>query len=443
MLLFGMPSKPPSSASRVTYPNTEAIAALPTSAEEGVGAPNILVVNDDRPSLLALCGLLRERPAVRSYNIVAAQSGQEALRAVLRQDFAVIFLDVNMPLMDGYETAQAIRSRPRCAMTPIIFVTAYLADEFDRARAYACGAADFLFAPVIPQVLQAKADVFVKLYAHNAALLRQAEKLAQREAELSAANEQLQAEMAERLSAERQSAARDDFLAMLGHELRNPLSAISSAASLAALRSTDSATQAKAREIIERQSRHMISMVEDVLDLSRALTGKLVVRPAPVDLATVLADSLTKVQARGSGHTWTSALTHGTIMGDALRVAQMLDELIGNAVKYTPAGGHIHVELTHVAQFAEVRVRDDGEGLAPEHLPYVFDLFVQAGVTIDRQRGGLGMGLAMVQRLCELHGGQVSATSAGVGLGSTFTLRLPLAPPTAFGDDCAEPTPAT
>ncbi|HEX8784761.1 MAG TPA: response regulator, partial [Telluria sp.] len=191
--------------------------------------PKILVVNDDPASLLALTSLLDQWAEESHYEVLAARSGQDALRQVLRHDFAVILLDVNMPGMDGFETAEAIHQRPRSADIPIIFVTAFLADEIDRLKAYQRGAADFMFTPVIPQVLRAKVQVFVALAMKNEQLKRQAEKLSQRTTELTATNKRLVREMEERRAAERKSSAKDEFLAMLGHELRNPLSAISSA----------------------------------------------------------------------------------------------------------------------------------------------------------------------------------------------------------------------
>ncbi|MES2898893.1 MAG: hybrid sensor histidine kinase/response regulator [Pseudomonadota bacterium] len=385
------------------------------------------MVNDDAPSLLALCGVLRAREDRPGYTILMANSGQAALREVLRHDFAVVFLDVNMPGMDGYETAEAIRSRPRCAQTPIIFVTAYLADEFDRTRAYGCGAADFLFSPVIPQILQAKADVFVKLFAQNAQLLRQSRELEERTAQLVFANVQLESEIVERAAAERENEARDEFLAMLGHELRNPLSAISSAGSVIGMAGADPDTRSKARAIIQRQSRHMMTMVEDVLDLSRASTGKLTIEAGIVDLSAVVSDCVATLAAQAVQHTLTSVITPTWIVGDPSRVAQMVNHLIENAIKYTPAPGSIHVEVLQQEGESLITVRDTGEGLSEDTLPHVFDVFVQAGVTIDRRRGGLGIGLAMVKQLCELHGGQATARSDGIGRGSIFALQFPTA----------------
>ncbi len=197
-----------------------------------IDKPKILVVNDDAASLLALSSLLDQWADETGYTVMSARSGQEALRQVLLHDFAVIILDVNMPGMDGFETAEAIHQRARSADIPIIFVTAFLADEIDRLKAYQRGAADFLFTPVIPQILHAKVSVFVALANKNEQLRHQTEKLSQRTLELTGTNERLMREIEERQAAEAKSHAKDEFLAMLGHELRNPLSAISSAAAL-------------------------------------------------------------------------------------------------------------------------------------------------------------------------------------------------------------------
>ena len=237
--------------------------------------PKILVVNDDPASLLALTSLLDGRADEGNYSVLSARSGQEALRQVLLHDFAVILLDVNMPGMDGFETAEAIHQRPRSADIPIIFVTAFLADEIDRLKAYQRGAADFLFTPVIPQILHAKVSVFVTLAMKNEELKRQAEKLSQHASELTATNRRLVREMEERRAAERKSHAKDEFLAMLGHELRNPLSAITSASSLIGLAGAAPDTVLRARSIIQRQSQHLSRIVDDLLDLSRAMSGKI------------------------------------------------------------------------------------------------------------------------------------------------------------------------
>ena len=395
--------------------------------------PKILVVNDDPASLLALTSLLDGRAAECNYTVLSARSGQEALRQVLLHDFAVILLDVNMPGMDGFETAEAIHQRARSADIPIIFVTAFLADEIDRLKAYQRGAADFLFTPVIPQILHAKVSVFVTLAMKNEELKRQAEALSQHALELTATNRRLVREMEERQAAERKSHAKDEFLAMLGHELRNPLSAISSASSLIGLPGANGESVARARTIIQRQSQHLSRIVDDLLDLSRAMSGKILLARQPLDLSNLVSSCLETFRATGraAGYGISVDLQPGWVDGDPTRLEQIVSNLLDNALKYTPSGGEIGISLARADGDVVFTVRDTGVGIPAELLPHVFDVFVQGAISIDRSQGGLGIGLSLVRRLVELHGGSVACTSAGAGLGSSFEIRLPLAEPAA------------
>ena len=390
--------------------------------------PKILVVNDDPASLLALTSLLEQWAEETHYEVLAARSGQDALRQVLRHDFAVILLDVNMPGMDGFETAEAIHQRPRSADIPIIFVTAFLADEIDRLKAYQRGAADFLFTPVIPQILRAKVQVFVTLAMKNEQLKRQTEKLSQRTTELTATNKRLVREMEERRAAERTSSAKDEFLAMLGHELRNPLSAISSASALLGMPGVGAESVARARQIIgRRQTQHLSRIVDDLLDLSRAMSGKILLSRKRIDLARLVEACLDTFRATGrtNGYQISVAFGPGWVDGDATRLEQIATNLIDNALKYTPSGGSIQITVAREDDETVLRVRDSGVGIAEDLLPHVFDVFVQGAISIDRSQGGLGIGLSLVRRLVELHGGSVSATSPGSGAGSVFEIRLP------------------
>jgi signal transduction histidine kinase len=411
----------------------------------------ILVVNDDAASLLALTSLLDQWADETNYKVMAARSGQEALRQVLLHDFAVILLDVNMPGMDGFETAEAIHQRARSADIPIIFVTAFLADEIDRLKAYQRGAADFLFTPVIPQILHAKVSVFVALAMKNEELKRQTHKLSQRTTELTATNKRLTREMEERQAAERKNHAKDEFLAMLGHELRNPLSAISSAASLIGLAGAGADTVARAKAIIQRQSQHLSRIVDDLLDLSRAMSGKILLSRQPLEMSALVSACLDTFKATGRTGSYqiNVELATGWVDGDPTRLEQIASNLIDNALKYTPPGGQIDISVAHDDEHDEVMlsVTDTGVGIAPDLLPHVFDVFVQGSITIDRSQGGLGIGLALVRRLAELHGGSVSAHSEGAGNGSTFVIRLPRAaagvssePRATTGIDSGKPT---
>jgi signal transduction histidine kinase len=392
-----------------------------------IDKPKILVVNDDAGSLLALTSLLDQWADATNYEVLSARSGHEALRQVLLHDFAVILLDVNMPGMDGFETAEAIHQRARSADIPIIFVTAFLADELDRLKAYQRGAADFLFTPVIPQILLAKVSVFVTLATKNEQLRRQAAKLSERTLELTATNRRLTREMEERRAAERKSHAKDEFLAMLGHELRNPLSAISSASALIGMSNAAPDTVTRAKQIIGRQTQHLTRIVDDLLDLSRAMSGKILLARQPLDLAHLVGACLETFRATGrtKGYTVTCDLQPGWVDGDPTRLEQIATNLIDNAVKYTPAGGSIHIAIAQAGADVEMKVTDSGVGIPPDLLPHVFEVFVQGTISLDRSQGGLGIGLSLVRRLVELHGGSVEAHSDGTSSGSTFTLRLP------------------
>ena len=392
-----------------------------------IDKPKILVVNDDAGSLLALTSLLDQWSNDSGYEVVSARSGQQALRQVLLHDFAVILLDVNMPGMDGFETAEAIHQRARSADIPIIFVTAFLADEIDRLKAYQRGAADFLFTPVIPQILHAKVQIFVALATKNEELKRQAHKLSQRTTELTATNKRLTREMEERQAAERKSHAKDEFLAMLGHELRNPLSAISSAAALIGLPGAGPDTVVRAKQIITRQSAHLSRIVDDLLDLSRAMSGKILLARQPVEVSALVSACLDTFKATGrtGNYELSMNMAPGWVDGDPTRLEQIATNLIDNALKYTPSGGTISIGVAEDEGEVVLTVKDSGVGISQELLPHVFDVFVQASTTLDRSQGGLGIGLALVRRLVELHGGSVSAHSDGAAAGSVFEIRLP------------------
>lgn len=247
--------------------------------------PKILIVNDDPASLFALSSSLSTWAEQTGCELVEARNGPEALRCVLQHEFAVILLDVNMPGMDGYETAEAIHGRALSAAVPIIFVTAFHADELNRLQGYARGAVDYLFTPVIPQILQAKVGVFVALARQNLELKKQATELHLRAAEQAATNRQLKIEIEERQIAVRQNAEKDEFLAMLGHELRNPLSAICNAIAVLNFPTVTADGAQRARNILQRQSRHLTRIVDDLLDLSRLRSGKiaLVCQPLALD----------------------------------------------------------------------------------------------------------------------------------------------------------------
>ena len=389
--------------------------------------PKILIVNDDPASLFALSSLLARWSEDNGCEVLTARSGEEALRQVLQHDFAVILLDVNMPGMDGFETAEAIHSRPRSAAIPIIFITAYLADEMHRLKGYEKGAVDYLFTPVIPQMLQAKVGVFVAMARKTLELQNHAEALRNRTRELSAVNERLELEKREREAAVMQNKAKDEFLAMLGHELRNPLSAISSAATLIGLEGVSAESAQRAHKIIGRQCQHLRHIVDDLLDLGRVMSGKILLERKRFDLSALLANCMETLTATGRTRDYTVNMRSepAWVDADATRVEQIIINLLDNALKYTAPGGVIDVAIGIQGHEAMMEVRDSGVGISSELLPHVFDVFVQGESSLDRSQGGMGIGLALVHQLVGLHDGSIAAHSDGSGQGSRFVLRLP------------------
>jgi PAS domain S-box-containing protein len=231
-----------------------------------------------------------------------------------------------------------------------------------------------------------------------------------------------------RAAAEAASRAKDEFLAMLGHELRNPLAPIVTALALLKLRG--GAGVERERAVIDRQVKHMIRLVDDLLDVSRVAGGKVTLHLEPVDVADVVARSVETVSpliAERAQRLSVATPSGLLVNADASRLAQVVTNLLHNAAKYTPKGGAVEVGAARTGDHVELWVRDTGRGIAPEMLPKVFDLFFQVAQPIDRAQGGLGLGLSLVKSLVALHGGSVAVESGGVGAGSRFAVRLPAA----------------
>jgi signal transduction histidine kinase/CheY-like chemotaxis protein len=241
-------------------------------------------------------------------------------------------------------------------------------------------------------------------------------------------------ERAARLQAEAANQAKDEFLAMLGHELRNPLSAIASAVEVLNRVDSGSEVAASARAIAARQTRHLAHMMDDLLDVGRVISGKVLLTRRALDLSKLVQRVMSTLEVTGDGqrHVLESNLTPVWVDADATRIEQVFGNLLTNALKYTPAGGHIKVAVHHDGGSAVLQVSDNGPGIPPTLLPRVFDLFVQGERSLDRRAGGLGIGLTLARRLVELHGGTIEAESSPRG--STFTVRLPSIEPPAVID---------
>jgi signal transduction histidine kinase/DNA-binding response OmpR family regulator len=523
---------------------------------------NILVVDDLPEKHIVFRSILDEL----GQNIVSARSGQEALRYILEMEFAVILLDVNMPDIDGLETAQLIRQYKKSAQTPIVFITAYV-DERQAKRGYALGAVDYIPSPVVPEVLRSKVRVFVELFRMNRQLHLQAaarEALARSEAARAAAEDAIHradflAEASQQLSrsldlddtiravldlcvpmlgerailgladkdggvrrlemhppasaqdeetfspglraaadeairdkqfrmwhheqraaaicplmagreargalvllggadvfdpsrialirelASRASIAmenarlytavqeadrrKNEFLAMLAHELRNPLAPIRNAVHIMQGPDVTQPTMNWARDVIGRQADHMARLIDDLLDVSRIVQGKVVVRPEKLSLASLIERSVEASAPRAAGRDQVLAVDLPEqaieLNGDAVRLAQVLSNLINNASKFSGPQTRISLSATYADGEVRISVKDQGAGIDPAFLPHIFDLFAQADQSLDRSQGGLGIGLTLVKHLVELHGGRVAAYSEGPGHGTEVVVTLP------------------
>ncbi|HKM55182.1 MAG TPA: ATP-binding protein, partial [Isosphaeraceae bacterium] len=257
--------------------------------------------------------------------------------------------------------------------------------------------------------------------------------------------QQLLREQAARIEAERANRRKDEFLAMLAHELRNPLAPILNSVLVLGATNAQPSDVAWALKVLERQVRHMSRLIEDLLEVSRVMRGAIQLRKEPTDLATVIdhAIEVTRSFIETRRHQLNVNLPEEpiTLNVDPLRIEQVVTNLLHNAAKYTPEGGQIHLSVARQANQAVIRVRDNGIGIAPEHIHEIFDLFMQVDNSLERSLGGLGIGLTLVKSLTELHAGSVEAQSGGLGEGSEFTIRLPGLPSQTGSDQVLAVSP--
>lgn len=408
---------------------------------------NILLVDDQPSRLLSYESILEDL----GQNLISARSGEEALQRLLLDEFAVILLDVSMPGMDGFETAAMIHDHPRFESIPIIFVTGVHDSEFDALKGYRLGAVDYVSIPIVPEILRSKVSVLVELYVQRRELQRLNRSLAE-------ANTTLQHEKARELervnrNLEQANAAlrdadrhKDEFIAILAHELRNPLAPIRAAVDVMSLMPLEHPQVGWAREVIDRQTTHLSRLVDDLLDVSRISRGTIKLNKELLTLQTILDRSVEAAQPIISAHHHELRIDctdrAATVEGDPTRLVQILSNLLNNAAKYMQTSGTILLRAGVEHSHAVFSVKDSGIGLTSEALPKLFNLFSRVHEDSGHLPSGLGIGLALVRQLVELHGGTVSATSAGPNLGSEFTVSLPLASgvaPMAAGEEELEP----
>jgi signal transduction histidine kinase len=396
------------------------------------GAPdqvNILLVDDTPGKLLTYETML----AGLGENLVKVSSGEQALRELLKTDFAVVLLDVCMPQLDGFELATMIRQHPRCRHTAIIFISAVQMTDHDRQQGYALGAVDYLSVPVVPQLLRARVSVFADLYRKTVALERMNRELEERVAERTA---ELEKDLAERKRLEQALVTadrrKDQFLAVLAHELRNPLAPIRTAVDTMWLRPLQDETLVQCRDVIGRQVEQLTRLVDDLMDISRITRGNIKLERRPVEIADVVRRAVETHRPLFDArrHQLVVDLPEEPLVveGDITRLAESLGNLLNNAAKYTEEHGRITVKVEGRGDEVRIAVIDTGLGIPPELLPTVFEMFTQIDHTLHRSQGGLGIGLALVRELIEMHGGRVEGHSDGLGKGSEFIVALPLRP---------------
>ena len=383
------------------------------------GRIDILLVDDEPRNLDALEAILTD-PA---YRLLRAQDADAALRALLENDVAAIVLDIKMPGVSGFELAKMIKNTKRFRETPIVFLTAYLVDESDIITGYGAGAVDYLTKPVSPQILRHKVAVFAELF-------RKTRALAELNATLEARVAERTAELEKSEAALRTAAAqKDEFLAVLAHELRNPLAPLRNGLDLLLRRHQGGSDSTLAA--MNRQLDHMVRLIGDLLDISRISRGLLELQKARVDLPDLIRSTLESVRPLfdRKGQTL-SLVTEESIAvdADATRVAQILTNLLHNATKFTPGGGAVRVDVVREGEDAVIQIADAGVGIPAEQLERIFDMFSRVPRHAGAAEPGLGIGLALARRLADMHGGSLAAASQGVGRGTTFTLRLPILP---------------
>ena len=369
---------------------------------------HLLLVDDLEENLLALEALLKRDGVV----CLKARSGDEALELLLVHDVALALVDVQMPGMDGFQLAEFMRGNANARHVPIIFVTAGSADQQRRFRGYEAGAVDFIQKPVETDILKSKANVFIELYRQRQEILSHRDELKAYAAALSAADRR-----------------KNDFIAMLGHELRNPVMAFRAGLQLLE-RQQDPKKSAQIHTRMEVQAHHLARLIEDLLDVARIDQGKISLQRERVTVQSIIESAVdtSRPKIDAGRHDLTVYVPGAPIWldGDFTRLSQVVSNLLTNAAKYTPSEGRIEVSANRVEDRVRIDVADNGVGVPQDMQVRVFDLFTQSKGPDDRSREGLGIGLALVRQLVEMHEGAVELESAGAGAGSRFTVWFPV-----------------
>jgi two-component system, sensor histidine kinase len=366
----------------------------------------ILNVNDHEQTRY-MCTRMLE---LAGFDVIEAATGEEALLQARGRHPDVIVLDVKLPDMSGFEVCRLIKSAPDTQSICVLQTSATFVTVEKKIEGLDSGADAYLTHPFEPAELIATVHALLRIRAAERELRRRADAL---------------------LEADKR---KDEFLAMLAHELRNPLAAITTAMPLLRKYCNEPDRFDGIAGVVERQSRHLARLIDDLLDVSRFSRGKIDLRRSTIDLRHPLADAVAASRAVFAARDQALEVhvpeDPQWLIADAARLQQVFSNLLDNASKYSERGTRVTVEmsreLVESRPFGRVVVRDEGIGIEPSVMPHVFELFVQADHSLERTRGGMGIGLTLVKRLVELHGGEVIARSAGLGKGSEFELRLPL-----------------
>jgi signal transduction histidine kinase len=387
----------------------------------------VLLVDDDRDDYVLTRELLADVPG-GSFVLDHAPTYEQGLEAIRLGGHDVYLLDYLLGARNGIDLLREAQAGGR--RVPVILLTGKGQREV-ALEALRLGASDYLEkAGLTPALLERSILYTLQQHRHEAELER---KVWERTEELARANAALK-------EADRK---KDEFLSLLAHELRNPLAPIRNALEIMRLAEHDPATLARQREMLERQVGVMVRLIDDLLDVSRITTGKLRVQPAPMALreAVDAAVEVSRPVLDRNGVSLVVELPERPVRlnADRVRLAQVFANLLNNAAKFTESGGGVMLTVGQEDAQVVVRVRDTGIGIAPEGLAKVFDLFAQVDRSIGRSQGGLGIGLALVKRVVEMHGGTVAAHSDGPDTGAEFTIRLPIEGPPDSGERGREP----
>jgi signal transduction histidine kinase len=350
------------------------------------------------------------------YEVVAVADGETALGTARHKDFDLILSDVMMPKLDGFGLLKALRGDDRTATIPVILLSARAGEE-SSVEGFGAGADDYLVKPFSARELLARVEAHLSLQR----IRRESEE---------ALLKLMASEQEARKSAEIANHIKDDFLALLSHELRTPLNAIVGWTHLLKSGKLNDLDRRRGIEVIERNAAAQRAIIDELLDISRIVTGKLKLDPKPVELSGVIESAIDAIRPAADAKNIQifTALdnTAELVMGEPVRLQQVVWNLLSNSVKFTPNHGHIEIELKPAGRNVQIVVRDTGEGIDAEFLPYMFERFRQADTSSRRVHGGLGLGLSIVSSLVGMHGGEVKAASDGRGKGATFTVALPM-----------------